>query len=234
MKNSFKGRHFTGEIILFCVRWYLQTPLSYQQVADLVTERGFKVNKSTVWRWVQYYAPKIKKKLTKHLKCSTTVHHFDETYIKIKGKQHYLYRAVDSFGNTLDFYLSAKKDKTSAIQFLTGIILQNHVNLPGIIVTDKNPSYPAAIRSLKEANVLKLNLRHLKQKRLNNILESDHRFVKRRIKHSQCFQEFHSAQRTIAGYESMHMIGKGQLRYVRKNDPISQKRFIENLFGVAV
>ena len=72
MKNQFKGRHFTGEVILFCLRWYLQSPLSYQQVADLVTECGFAVNKSTVWRWVQHYAPKLRYKLTKYLKSSTT------------------------------------------------------------------------------------------------------------------------------------------------------------------
>ena len=100
-------------------------------------------------------------------------------------------------------------------------------------MTDKNPSYSAAIRLLKEANILKSNLRHVKHKRINNILESDHRFVKRRIKYCLWFQEFHSAQRTIAGYESMHMIRKGQMHYVGKNHPISQKRFVENLFGVA-
>jgi transposase, IS6 family len=233
MKNQFKGRHFTGEVIIFCLRWYLQSPLSYQQVADLVTERGFKINKSTVWRWVQYYAPKLRHKLTKYLKVSTTVHHFDETYIKVKGKLRYLYRAIDSNGNTLDFVLSVRKDKSSAIQFLTSVLSQDHATTPGTIVTDKNPSYPAAIRSLKENNMFKLNLRHVKHKRKNNILESDHRFVKRRIKYSLWFQEFHSAQRTIAGYESMHMIRKGQMRYVRKNDPVSQKRFVENLFGVA-
>ena len=122
MINYFKGRHFCGKIILFCVRWYLQTPLSYQQVADLVTERGFKVNRVTIWRWVQHYAPKLKKKLKKYLKISTTVHHYDETYIKVKGKQYYLYRAIDSAGNTLDFILSAKKDKNSAIQFLTSVL----------------------------------------------------------------------------------------------------------------
>ena len=234
MINNFKGRHFSGEIILFCVRWYLQTPLSYQQVADLVAERGFKVNKTTAWRWVQCYAPKLKKKLAKYLKMSTTVHHFDETYIKVKGKQRYLYRAIDSSGNTLDFVLSVKKDKKSAIQFLTRVLSQVHVSSPGTIITDKNPSYPVAIRTLKKNNILKSNLRHDKNKRQNNILESDHRFVKRRIKQSLWFQEFHSAQRTIAGYESMHMIRKGQIRYVRKNDPISQKNFVENLFSVSV
>ena len=104
---------------------------------------------------------------------------------------------------------------------------------PGTFITDKNPSYPAAIQSLKKNNVLKLTLRHIKHKRKNNILESDHRFVKRRIKQGQWFQEFHSAQRTIAGYESMHMIRKGQIRYVRRNDPISQKNFVHNLFGIA-
>ena len=127
-----------------------------------------------------------------------------------------------------------KKDKNSAIQFLTRVLSQIHVSSPGTIITDKNPSYPVAIRTLKKNNVLKSNLRHDKNKRQNNILESDHRFVKRRIKQSLWFQEFHSAQRTIAGYEPMHMIRKGQIRYVRKNDPISQKNFVENLFSVSV
>jgi transposase-like protein len=233
MKNPFKGRHFTSEIILFCLRWYLQSPLSYQQVADLVIERGLNVNKSTVWRWIQCYAPKLKHKLKKYLKCSTTVHHYDETYMKVRGKLRYLYRAVDSNGNTLDFVLSVKKDKSSAIQFLRRVLSQNHVTRPGTIVTDKNPSYSAAIKSLKEANILKSNLRHVERKRKNNILEADHRFVKRRIKYCLWFQEFHSAQRTIAGYESMHMIRKGQILYVGKNDPVSQKRFVQNIFGVA-
>ena len=97
-------------------------------------------------------------------------------------------------------------------------------------MTDKNPSYSAAIRSLKEANMLKSNLRHVKHKRQNNILEADHRFVKRRIQYCLWFQEFHSAQRTIAGYESMQMIRKGQMRPVGKHDLVSQKRFIENMF----
>jgi len=233
MANEFKRRRFSSEIIMFAVRWYLQSPLSYQQVADLITERGYKVDKTSIWRWVQHYGPKLSRKLKRHLKSSRTVHHIDETYIKVKGRQCYLYRAIDSNGDTLDFVLSASKDKTSAIQFLIKMLSQNHVNAPGTIVTDKNPSYPVAIRSLQETKLLKSNLRHVKHKRKNNILESDHRFVKRRISHSMMFHEFHSAQRTIAGYESMHMIRKGQARYVQKNNPILQKRFIENLFGIA-
>jgi transposase-like protein len=73
MKNHFKGKHFTKEVILFCIRWYLQTSLSYQQVADLITERGFKMNKSTIWRWVQVYAPLLRKRLRKFVKMSTTL-----------------------------------------------------------------------------------------------------------------------------------------------------------------
>jgi len=233
MKNHFKGRHFAREMILFAVRWYLQSPLSYQQVADLVTERGFKVNKSTVWRWVQYYGPILRIKLKKFLKSSKTVHHFDETYIKVKGRQRYLYRAIDSSGDTIDFFLSAKKEKSSAIQFLMKAIFQVHAANPGTIVTDKNPSYHAAITELKDADVLNCMVRHVMKKRKNNIIESDHRFIKSRIRQSQWFREFHSAQRTIAGYESMHMIRKGQIRYVRRNDPVSQERFVQNLFGVA-
>ena len=171
--------------------------------------------------------------MRKYLKCSTTVHHYDEIYIKIRGKLRYLYIAIDSKGNTLDFVLTVKKDKSSAIQFLRRVLSQDHVISPGTIVTDKNPSYSAAIRELKEGKILKSNLRYVKHKRSNNIIESDHRFVKRRIKYCMWFQEFHSAQRTIAGYESMHMIRKGQIRYLRQNDPVAQCRFVQNLFGVA-
>ncbi|EKD72521.1 MAG: Transposase [uncultured bacterium] len=100
----------------------------------------------------------------------------------MKDKLRYLYRAIDLNGNTLDFVLTIRKDKLSAIQFLRRVLSQDHVASPGTIVTDKNPSYSEAIRSLKEANMLKSNLRHVKHKRRNNILEADHRFVKRRIK----------------------------------------------------
>ncbi len=233
MKNRFKGRHFTAELILFCVRWYLKTSLSYQQVAELAIERGFPVNKTTIWRWVQHYAPLLRKKLTKHFKMTGRIHHLDETYLKIKGKPRYLYRAVDSHGNTLDFLLTAKKDKTSAMRFFNKIISNKHVRKAGIIVTEKNPTYPTSIRSLKAQRKLGIHTRHIKKKRANNILESDHRFIKRKIRYSMWFQMFNCAHRTISSYESMHMICKGPVKHVAKNDPVAQKRFVENLFGVA-
>ena len=116
--NLFKWRHYEPEIILLCVRWYLSYPLSYRQVAEMVNERGLDVHLSTVYRWVQRYAPELEKRCQPHLQSTNDSWRVDETYIKVKGKQKYLYRAVDSSGHTLDFLLTAKRDAEAAKRFL--------------------------------------------------------------------------------------------------------------------
>ena len=106
--HPFKGRHFPGEVILLCVRWYLRYPLAYKHVAELLAERGVEVDPSCIWRWVQAYAPELDKRCRPHLKPTNKSYRTDETYIKVKGEDKYLYRAVDSTGQTIEFLLTAK------------------------------------------------------------------------------------------------------------------------------
>ena len=108
--NPFKGRHFPGEVILLCVRWYLRYPLAYQHVAELLAERGVEVDPSCIWRWVQTYAPELNKRCRPYLKPTNKSYRTDETYIKVKGEDKYLYRAVDSTGQTIEFLLTATRD----------------------------------------------------------------------------------------------------------------------------
>ena len=106
--NPFKGRQYPGEVILLAVRWYLRYPLAYLHVSEILTERGLLIDASCIWRWVQAYAPELDKRCRPHLKTTNKSYRVDETYIKVKGKDRYLYRAVDSTGQTIDFLLTAK------------------------------------------------------------------------------------------------------------------------------
>src|SRR5919106_4908844 len=116
--NLFKGRQYSGVVILQAVRWYLRYPLAYLHVSELLAERGVFVDASCVWRWVQAYAPEIDKRCRPHLKSTNKSYRVDETYIKVKGKDCYLYRAVDSTGQTIDFLLAARRDTAGAKRFL--------------------------------------------------------------------------------------------------------------------
>ena len=107
--SAFKWRHFEGEIIMQCVRWYLRYGLSYRDLEEMMTERGLKVDHTTIYRWVQAYAPELEKRTKAQLKPTNDSWRVDETYIKVKGDWVYLCRAVDSEGNTLEFRLSAKR-----------------------------------------------------------------------------------------------------------------------------
>src|SRR5450432_1562160 len=115
--NPFKGRQFPGEVIVLCVRWYLRYPLSYEHVAELVAERGIEVDASCIWRWVQAYAPELNKRCRPHLKPTNKSYRIDETYINVRGEDKYLYRALDSTGQTIDFLLTAKRDTAAAKGF---------------------------------------------------------------------------------------------------------------------
>jgi hypothetical protein len=119
-RNPFKGRQYPGEVIVLCVRWYLRYPLSYEHVSELVAERGVEVDASCIWRWVQAYAPELNKRCRPYLKPTNKSYRIDETYIKVKGEDRYLYRALDSTGQTIDFLLTAKRDAAAAKRFLRG------------------------------------------------------------------------------------------------------------------
>jgi transposase, IS6 family len=135
----------------------------------------------------------------------------DETYVRVKGKWVYLYRAVDSTGATIDFLLSAKRDAAAAERFLAKALGGENHPAPRVINTDKHAAYPPAIAELKADGVLDENSKHRPVQYLNNILEQDHRAIKRRVRSSQHFRSFWGAWRTIAGYEAIHMIRKGQV-----------------------
>src|SRR5580693_9117194 len=119
ISGLFKWRQFEPEVILLAVGWYLRFSLSYRDVEELLAERGLFLDHVTVWRWVQRYAPQIQHRLRPRLRPTNDSWRVDETYIRVKGKWVYLYRAVDSTGATIDFLLSAKRDAAAAERFLT-------------------------------------------------------------------------------------------------------------------
>jgi transposase-like protein len=121
--KEFKWRHYQAELILRCVRWYLSYPLSYRQLAEMVNEQGLDVNHTTIFRWVQRYGPELETRCRPHLRPTNDSWRVDQTYISVKGEWKYLYRAVDSDGNTLDFLLTAKRDATTAKRFFRKVTI---------------------------------------------------------------------------------------------------------------
>ncbi len=233
-KQPFKWRHFQQEIILLNVRWYCRYPLSYRNLEEMMRERGLNVDHSTINRWVLHYGPELDQRCRPHLKPSNDSWRVDETYVKVKKQWKYLYRAVDSQGNTLDFLLTAKRDAGAAKRFFIKALKATHTSVPRVINVDKNPSYPPAIEQLKKSSILPEDTELRQVKYLNNMVEQDHRGVKHLINPSMCFGSFNSARRTIKGYEAMNMIRKGQIQDVEKGDVMGQICFINQIFGVAV
>ena len=167
--SDFKGRHFRGEIVLWAVRWYCRYPISYRDLEAMMTERGVAVDHSTIYRWVQRFAPEMEKRLRRQWRRpQSRSWRVDETYIKVRGKWAYLYRAVDKLGNTIDFYLSATRNTKAAKRFL-GKALRGlkEWEQPEVLNTDKAPAYAAAIAELKAEGKCPKDTRHRQVKYLN-------------------------------------------------------------------
>jgi len=233
-QQPFKWRHFQSEIILLCVRWYLRYPLSYRNLEEMMRERGLQVDHTTIYRWVQSYAPELDRRCRSHLKTTTDSWRVDETYIKIKKTWFYLYRAVDSSGNTLDFLLSPTRDAEAASRFLLKTLATSHSSKPRVINVDKNAAYPKAFSELKATGSIPEGCELRQVKYLNNLVEQDHRFIKRLTKPGMGFFSFETAWRTLQGFEVMNMLRKGQVQGVRKGDVRGQVALVATLFGVAV
>jgi len=231
--DPFKWRHFEPEIILLCVRWYCRFQLSYRDLEEIMRERGLEVHHSTVWRWVQAYAPEINKRIRPHLKMSGASYRVDETYIKVGKSCKYLYRAVDKDGNTIEFMLSAKRDVAAAKRFFKKMMRADHRRLPFSISVDKNAAYPEAFTTSQDEKILPLDCTLRRVKYLNNIIEQDHRFVKKKVRASQCFKRFHTAERTLEGIESVNMMRKGQVKRLAGSDAMGQAQFVASLFQIA-
>jgi len=205
---SFKGRHFERNMILQSVRWYLAYSLSYRYIEEMMAERGFTVDHSTIQRWVVHYSPKLEKVFHGKKKRPGDRWRFDEIYIKVKGSWKYFYRTVDKQGNMIDFLLTAKRDKKAALRFLTKAIGRN--GKPGLINIDKSGANKASIKQFNPDNNRRVKIRQCKY--LNNIVEQDHRRIKRITRSMLGFKNFNSAQSTLAGIELVAMLKKGQMK----------------------
>jgi transposase, IS6 family len=233
MGNPFKWRHFQGEIILTCTRWYLRYALSYRDVEEMMSERGLSVDHTTIFRWVQEYAPEIDKRSHPHLKQTNDSWRVDETDVKVKGKWMSLYRAVDSTGQTLDFLLNQTRSSRAAKRFFRKALGRPNITAPRVINVDKNAAYIGAINDLKKEELLSETWRRRPTKYMNNIVEQDHRFIKRKINPGLSFGSYPTAWRTIQGYETMHMIRKGQIHDIEKGNIKAQNQFIAGIFELA-
>jgi transposase-like protein len=225
-----KWRHYESEIILLCVRWYLRYQLSYRDLEEMMYERTLGVDHTTVWRWVERYAPEINERIRPHLKLAGASYRVDETYIKV-GKG--LYRAVDSTGQTIEFMLSAKRDVSSAKRFFKKMMRADHRRLPFTISVDKNAAYPEAFTTSRKEKAVPHDCKLRRVKYLNNIIEQGHRFIKKRVRACLGYRSFDTAERTLQGVEAVNMIRKGQVKRLDKSDAMSQAKFVERLFQVA-
>jgi transposase-like protein len=199
----------------------------------MMNERGLSVDHTTVWRWVQRYAPEINKRIRPYLKLAGTSYRVDETYIKVGKSCKYLYRAVDKQGNTIEFMLSAKRDVFAAKRFFKKMMRADHRRLPFTISVDKNAAYPEAFSTSQVEKIVPKDCKLRRVKYLNNVIEQDHRFIKKKVRASQCFKRFHTAERTLEGIEAVNMMRKGQAKRLDGKDAIGQAKFVESLFGVA-
>ncbi len=210
----FKHHRFPKSIILQAVYFKLRFTLSYRDLEELLQIRGVEVDHSTIQRWVFKFSPEVEKNMNKRKRQMGLSWRMDETYIKVGGKDRYLYRALDKFGNTVDFLLTKRRMKGSAQKFLNKAIGNN--SKPRVINIDKSGANKSGIRSINRElmTVKKIKIRQCKY--LNNIVEQDHRNIKRRISIDTGFKEFESAQRTLAGIEVVNIIRKGQIADSRK------------------
>lgn len=209
---EFKGVQFPKSVILHAVFFYVRYAVSYRDLEEILVERGVVVDHATLNRWVVRYAPLIAAQAQASKRPTARSWRMDETYIRVKGRWTYLYRAVDRDGQTLDFLLSERRDLAAARRFFRRTIATNRV--PDRVVIDKSG---ANLAGLKAVNVMlkftgkAQTVRIVQVKYLNNILEQDHRFIKKITDPMKGFKSVTSAAATLAGIETAHMIRKGQL-----------------------
>jgi IS6 family transposase len=228
----FRGRHFRSKVIILCLRWYLRYPLSYRDLEEMMMERGLSVDHSTIARWVLHYGPILNQRIRREMRQPNRSWRVDETYLRVAGKWAYLYRAIDSTGATIEFLLSPNRDLVAAKGFLR-LALSAARARPRVINVDGHAAYASAIGELKRTGELGRNCRSRRSQYMNNIIEQDHRFVKKRVVTSQGFRSADGAMRSIAGYEAMNIIRKGQIRWLPKGDVVGQKLFIEGILCIA-
>ncbi|MES5943719.1 MULTISPECIES: IS6 family transposase [unclassified Bacillus cereus group] len=199
----FKGKPFKKDIILVAVGYYCRFSLIYRDVSEILKERGVSVYPTTIIRLVHEYRNLIYQMWKKKNKSAHFVWHLDETYIKVKGEWRYLYRAIDQEGYTLDIQLRKTRDHQASYMFMQRLV--KAFGEPTVLTTDKDPSLLCAFKKLKK-NGFYAHTEHCTIKHLNNLIEQDHRHIKRRLVKSAGFQNLRHASRTIKGIETIHAI----------------------------
>ncbi|WP_129019438.1 IS6 family transposase [Yersinia enterocolitica] len=223
IRNAFKRLHYPIDIIAQCVRWYLAYALSLRNLEEMMAERGIAVDHSTLHRWVIRLMPLLNKAFRRHKRSVGSRWRMDETYIKIKGHWKYLYRAVDTAGQTIDFLLTAKRDAAAALRFFRKAI--RHHGEPEVVTIDKSGANTAALTTLNTDKTEDETITIRQSKYLNNLIEQDHRNIKRRTRLMTGFKSFRRAQMILAGIELIHMIRKGQLEHPQGNGLSSAEQF---------
>ena len=214
----FRNRQFEPIVIVTCVRWYLRLSLSLRDLEELMAERGLSVDHTTIWRWTQTYGPEVHRRLSGEVKRKSSTWHMDETLVRIAGRWLYLFRAVDSGGQTVDFYLAETRDREAAKIFLKKALANADNRPPHVFARDGLRSYPAAIRELQSEGQLGRNCRQRTQRYCNNRIESDHRHIKRRLRAMQGPRTTATAWRVIQGIEAAQMIRKGQVLGITRHN----------------
>ena len=230
--RAFRGYRFPAEVILWAVRWYLRFGISYRELEAMLADRGVAVDHVTLYRWVQRFAPELERRLRRHLRACRGPWHVDETYVRVGGEWRYLYRAVDGSGQTIDFLLTAKRDKAAARRFFRRALGRANTHNPRVIVTDRPGSCPGALRGMKREGELWRFVRHRCGRWLNNRVERDHRRLERRTRPMLGFKGFWTARRTLAGVEAGALLAKGRVRAVPANGMRSQRAFVHRAFGL--
>ena len=228
--NCFKGRRFTAEVILWAVRWYLMFPVSYRDLELMLLDRGVEVDHTTIFRWIQAYATELEKRIRPHLRMSNGSWRVDETYIRVKGRWTYLYRAVDSRGQDDRFPSSSRggirprRSGSFARPSRSGTSSARALSPSTRILPPQSGG-----RYEKRRSAMKRRTRLRQCKYLNNIVEQDHRRIKRFVRPGSASAVSRTARQTLAGFETMAMMRKGQVRKIDGHD-IRAAAFIADLF----
>jgi putative transposase len=226
----FKGRHFDQSVILLCVRWYLAYSLSLRDLEEMMAERGISVDHATVHRWTVHYAPLLLEQFNRRKRPVTGKWYMDETYVKVRGQWRYLYRAIDSNGETVEFWFSGRRNLAAAKRFLSRALKQH--GRPERIVIDGSQANREAILTCDTADRLRdrsrsplTPIRIRQSAYLNNRIEQDHRAIKRRIRPMLGFKSMNSARVILGGIEMVHMMRKGQAKYAHNLQPSLAEQF---------
>ncbi|MRC19831.1 IS6 family transposase [Bacillus thuringiensis] len=225
----FKGKQFKKDIILVAVGYYCRFSLSYRDVSEILKERGVSVHATTIMRWVHEYGNLIYQIWKKKNKSAHFVWHLDETYIKVKGEWSYLYRAIDGNGYTLDIQLRKTRNHQAAYMFMKRLV--KAFGEPTVLTTDKAPALLCVFKKLQKDEYY-THTKHCTIKHRNNLIEQDHRHVKRRFAKSSGFQSIRHASRTIKGIETIQSLYK-QRRSLQADSVFSVYKELQKLVAIA-